>query len=84
MEIHLKEAMNNALVGLVLSLRHLSPHRLNYRSFLVTKEITRTRLNLSMYVSVGSSPIVMRYVFRTLELQSIILKLPSNTCHFIF
>ena len=65
--------MINALVGLVLSLHHLFDHYLNYRAFLVTKEITRTRLNFK-YVSVCSSPTIMGYVFRILELQCIILK----------
>ena len=32
------------------------------------KEITKTRLNLGMPVSVGSSPSVMGYAFRKLEL----------------
>ena len=44
----IKTLKNNGLVGLVLSLHHLSYHRLNGRAFPVTKEITRTRLNLSM------------------------------------
>ena len=34
-------------------------------------------------MSVGSSPTVMGYVFRIHELQFILLKLPSNTCHII-
>ena len=67
-EIHLQEMRNNDLVGLVLSLHHLFYHRLSCRAFPVTKKITRTLLNLSMWVSVGSSPIVMSYVFRILEL----------------
>ena len=37
-----------------------------------------------MLVSVGISPIVMGYVFWILELQFIILKLPSTTCRFNF
>jgi hypothetical protein len=65
--------MINGLVGLVLNLHHLFDHSLNYRAFLVTKKITRTRLNFK-YVSVGSSPTIMDYVFRILELQLIILK----------
>ena len=32
------------------------------------KEIARAKLNLSMQVIVGSSPIVMGYVFQLLEL----------------
>ena len=33
-------------------------------------------------MSVGSSPTVMGYVFRILELQFMVLKLPSNMCQF--
>ena len=62
--IHPQETMKNGLVSLVLSFHHLFDHRLNYRAFLVTKNITRTRLNLSVWVSVGSSPSVMCYVSR--------------------
>ena len=48
-EIYPQETGNNGLVGLVLSLHHLSYHRHDYGAlFSVTKEITRTRLNLSM------------------------------------
>ena len=47
-EIHPQKTKNNGLVGLVLSLHHLSDHRLTCRAFPVTKEITRTTLNLSM------------------------------------
>ena len=63
MKIHPQEARENGLVGLVLSLHHLSDHRLNHRAFPVTKEIERTRLNLSMYMSLGGSPIVVGHVF---------------------
>ena len=50
-------------------------HGLSCRAFLVTKEITRTRLKLNMLVIVGSSPTIMRYVFHILELQFNIVKL---------
>ena len=50
MQIHLQETMNNGFVGLVLSLHHLSDHRLSCRAFPITKEITGARLNLSMWV----------------------------------
>ena len=53
-EIHPQEARKIGLVGLVLSLHHLSNHRLSCRAFYVTKEITRTRL---------ISPTIMGYVF---------------------
>ena len=75
---------NNGLVGLVLDLHHLFHHRLSSRAFPVTKKITITRLNSSMEVSVGSSPTVIGYVSRILELQFIALKLPNNRCHFNF
>ena len=83
-EIHLQETMNNDLVSLVLRLHHLVDHRLSCKAFPVTKKITRTRLNFGMQVSVGSSSVVMGYVFRILELHFIVHKLPSNTCHFNF
>ena len=82
-EIHPQETKKNSLVGLVLSLHHLSNHRLGYRTFPVTKEITRTRLNLNTWVSVGISPTVMGYVPDT-WLEFIILKSPCNMCHFNF
>ena len=84
MEIHLQESRNNDLLGLIFNLHHLYDHRLSYRAFVVTKEITKTRSNLSMLVSVGSSPIFMDYVFQILELQFIVLKLPRNMCQFNF
>ena len=58
-KIRLQETRNNGLVGLVLILHHLSNYRLSCRAFPITKRITRTRLNLNMYVDVGSSPIVI-------------------------
>ena len=82
--MHMQQTRNNDLVGPVFSLHHLSDHRLYCRAFPVTKEISRTRLNISMSVSVGSSSTVMGYVFQILELQFIVLKLPSSTCHFNF
>ena len=45
--IHPQEMGNNGLVSLVLSVHHLSYHRLSCRAFPITKKITRTRLNLS-------------------------------------
>ena len=47
-EIYPQETKNNGLVGLVLSLHHHSNYRLNCRAFVVTKKITRTRLNSIM------------------------------------
>ena len=47
-EIHLQGTKNNSLVRRVLSIHHLFDHRLKCRAFPVTKEITRTRLNLTM------------------------------------
>ena len=44
------------------------------------KGMTRTRLNLSIQMIVGCSPTIMGF-FWILELQFIVLKLPSNTCH---
>ena len=61
-QVHPQEMRNNGLIGLVLILQHLSYHHLSYRAFPITKEISRTRLNLSMWVSVGSFPIVIGYV----------------------
>ena len=72
MGIHPQETGNNDIVSLEFSFNHLFDHRLNCRAFHVTKESTRTRLNLNLYV------------FRTLELQFIVLALPSNTCYFNF
>jgi hypothetical protein len=54
-------------VGILLVL-HVPGYKENYKN--------KAKLK---YVSLGRSPTIVGYVFRILELQFIVLKLPSNT-----